>query len=376
MIDHRFEVIGLDKDFNVVKIFDYVNLQWSRRFFSSGQFSMQIPFQQYDPSVKFLYTKDRPELGEVSQINYIVQNHIPYVYISGYFLEERMNRRVVYAKGAYSNITSDPGWVVQEGKAEDVARAYFNAFKDISYEVDGVEYTSELGVTIEEESQHRGNNSVRHRLNDYLGNKMYSILKPRRMSPRFVYDFETSKITLHIYQGRDLTQGNRDGNNPVIFSTEFDNLRDPNILLSDTDYKNCFIVSQVAQTKESEEELIYTFAGNDTKETDTSDRFCAIETSLNRDDFSSQSDFITAMIEEGHSELLNRGMKLSVDFNVIEGSIEYMKDFDLGDECSLEVPEFHLSSEAILTGCYEVIKGGVWSMSMEFNTPNKDTEID
>ena len=46
-----------------------------------------------------------------------------------------------------------------------------------------------------------------------------------------------------------------------------------------------------------------------------------------------------------------------------------MKDFDIGDECTLEIPEMSLSADARLIGCYEVMKSGQWSMSMEFGTP-------
>ena len=53
----------------------------------------------------------------------------------------------------------------------------------------------------------------------------------------------------------------------------------------------------------------------------------------------------------------------------MDGSYEYMTDFDLGDLCSIEIPEINLSAHARLIGCYEVMKSGQWSMTMEFGTP-------
>jgi hypothetical protein len=46
-----------------------------------------------------------------------------------------------------------------------------------------------------------------------------------------------------------------------------------------------------------------------------------------------------------------------------------MTDFDLGDVCNLEITEIDISAEARLIGCYEVVKDGVWTMTMEFGTP-------
>ena len=54
---------------------------------------------------------------------------------------------------------------------------------------------------------------------------------------------------------------------------------------------------------------------------------------------------------------------------VMMSSYEYRTDFDLGDLCSIEIPEMDLSAQARLIGCYEVMKSGQWSMTMEFGTP-------
>ena len=60
---------------------------------------------------------------------------------------------------------------------------------------------------------------------------------------------------------------------------------------------------------------------------------------------------------------------INVEFDAMEGSYEYGIDFDLGDLCSIEIPEMGISAEARLIGCYEVMKSGGFSMAMEFGTP-------
>lgn len=368
-LGHSFEVLGLNKNLELIQVFSFINLQWTRRFYSAGQFSIQIPLSQYDKSVKFIYSDSRPEIGEITQVNYVDDGNLKSVYLSGYFVESWMNHRVVYAKGKYTNITSDPGWVVQSGKSEDVARAYFEAFKNISFtDTQGNLHHSILGVDIREESQHRGNNSTRHRLDDYLGNKIYSILKPSNLSPRFMLDFNNREIYMSIVQGKDLTQDNTDGNNPIIFSTAYGNLKNPNILMSSTDYKNSYIVHQTITegTQEEQTDEIYCYAGYEGEAQDSHDTYIEVSSNVNKSDYETEAEFIEALLEQGHSQLLNNKDSISTEFDLLEGSYEYLTDFDLGDKCSVEIPEIDLSLDAILSSCYEVIKSDGWSMSMDF----------
>lgn len=57
------EIAGLDKNLETLTYFQYLNLQWKRRYYEPGSFSMRILAADYDPRVKFLYTPDRPEVA-------------------------------------------------------------------------------------------------------------------------------------------------------------------------------------------------------------------------------------------------------------------------------------------------------------------------
>ena len=89
----------------------------------------------------------------------------------------------------------------------------------------------------------------------------------------------------------------------------------------------------------------------------------------NKADYSTDQLFYSAMKAEGRAELSERIQIINVEFDAIEGSYEYMKDFDLGDKCNIEIPEVGISANAILIGCYEVMKKGTWSLTLEFGTP-------
>lgn len=356
-----FNVIALDAGFNVAALLRYTNLQWSRKYHECGTFSMQIPLEQYDPSFKYIYTKDRPEMGKIVQINYVNNSGRQYMQLSGFFMENELNRMVAYAKGI-GNITSDPGWVERIGNAEQVAFDFFNAFSTIQF--NNVSY----GIGIAAGANLGRGSRVHHvRENSYLGNKIYHILKSSGMSYRILYDFERNNKTFEVWSGLDRSE-EQTTNNPIVFSTRYGNIKNASILLDDSTYKSgCIVVNSASS---GEETTTYTRAIITPDDLDSDNAFLAFSSSANSGDFATQEDFFAAIEAEGRSEKdSNWTRTMNMEFDTTSGSYVYMQDFDLGDICSVEIQEVGVSANARLIGCYEVIKQGTWSLTMEFGTP-------
>ncbi|MBQ8666126.1 MAG: hypothetical protein IJ526_04610 [Lachnospiraceae bacterium] len=353
-----FNLLALDENYEIIGTLRPSNVQWNRKYHEAGHFTIQLPVSQYNKSVKYIYTKDRPELGIVKKTSYLSVRTKSYIQLFGYFLESKLARMIVYPKGT-TNITNSPSWEEYSGKAEDVAFAFFNAFKALSTQ-DG---TIDIGVT-PGTSLGRGKDSVHQRNGEDLAWKIYDILKPSGMSYRVDYDLNTGTQEFNVWTGKDRTQDNTDGNNPVIFSTVFGNVDKPNIVLDDLDYRNGCIVCH--ETVDHDETIRVVRA---VINEDTDDRcFTYIRSKLNKSEYSAQ-DFITAMDQEGHKELLETVKEINIEFDAIAGSYEYGVDFDLGDLCSVEIVNMGLTADVRLIGCYEVMKEGTWTMSMEFGTP-------
>jgi hypothetical protein len=359
-----FNVMALDRNFNLVTPLRYTNLQWSRKYHESGTFSLQIPLAQYDPSFKYIYTNDRPETGRITQVNYMY-NRGQYIQLSGYFLEQELNRMVVYAKGE-GNIIQDPTWIEKAGIAEDVAYDFFNAFSKVQFN-NGVDIVS-YGLAIDSKtSQQRGLETQHTRDNSYLGNKIYHILKPSGMSYKVTYDFEGNEKHFEIWTGKDRTSEQVD-NNPVTFSTSYGNIKNPNILLDDSTYKSGCIV--VSNKNDGENSSTYIRALIDPDEFQEDNAFLSLESSTDISDFESLEGYYQALDSEGRSEKNSKWVRtLNVEFDALVGSYEYMQDFDIGDVCNIEINEVGISANARLIGCYEVIKSGGWSLTLEFGTP-------
>ena len=355
--------MALDKNYQIVSLLRFTNLQWSRKYYEPGTFSMQIPIGQYSDEIRYIYTKDRPEMGKVTQKNFVNQQGYTYMQLSGYFLENEVNKHIAY-KASTSNIVNSPAWTMQKGNAEDVALAFFNGFKTISATVGDNTVSSDLDID-SGESLSRGNVAEHTRNGENLGAKMYEILKPSELSYRVLYDFLTMKKKLQVWQGLDRTENNTDGNNPIVFSTKYGNIKNPNILIDETDYKNaCIVANEKVVNNVS---IIESRAVFEPSTEDTEYLFLNLFSGLNRDDYA--SGFTDALDAEASNALHNTPRTINVEFDAMEGSYVYGEDFDLGDKCNVEFPEINLSLEARLIGCYEVMKSGQWTMTMEFGTP-------
>ena len=186
------------------------------------------------------------------------------------------------------------------------------------------------------------------------------------MSYRVLYDFVNSIKTFDVWKGIDRTQENEGTNNPVIFSTKYGNIKNPNILLSDTDYKNACIVTN---EQFSGDDSVFTTRGVfNPAINDVEFSILSLRSGINKNDYT-EADYYVAMDNEALNKLESTAKIVNLEFDASSGSYEYMKDFDLGDECTIEIDKMHLSANARLIGCHEVIKSGQWSMTMEFGTP-------
>lgn len=353
-----FNILGLDSDFQIIQALRATNVQWNRKYHESGDFSIQLPLEQYTPDLTYIYTASRPEMGVIKTRNYVSVGGYSYIQIKGFFLENELSRMIVYQNGT-TNITNNPTWEFKDGAAEDVALAYYNAFKKLQT----ADHEYDLGITATQ-SEGRGNYSIHYRNGEDLAYKLYDILKPSGMSYKVLYDLDEDTKTLSVWSGLDRTQDNTDGNNPIIFSTKYGNIVKPNITIDEEDYCNAAVV--IHETSENNQSTFNVqVAFNDDADPRS---FMFMRTSLNKTEYT-QEEFEKAMRDEGLNKLADYAKTINLEFDAMAGSYEYMTDFDLGDLCSVEVPDMGFTADVRLIGCYEVMKNGEWTLTMEFGTP-------
>lgn len=411
-----FNLWALDKDFNLVALLYPIDVQWTRRYYEPGTFSISLIAKDYDTSFKYVYSPERPEFGKITQTNFQQKQGYYEVYISGFFLESELAKMPVYPWSQRGNISNQPSWREYSGTVEDVAIAYFNAFKVLKATMlDGTQINADLGM-ISAESKGRGKQITIPRQPKILSEFLYEFLFPEGMSYRVTYNFENNQRIFEIVKGRDLTSEGHGDNNQVVLSSTWGNVKDINVVLSEGEACNAAVAygtrvnadfrdMWIEADKEGNQSLrsrYYSFNGdyaNAVWDGSTPDNISFALTDEKTDpdypitdhDFGDYGTYkyrqmpfssVEAMAthynrlaeEACRKKITARAIIENVDYGTMLGSYEYQTDYDLGDIVSVEIPELEFSKDLRISSIYETMSGGKWNIELELGEPIKEVK--
>ena len=384
-----FSIKILNSNFDLVTLISYDNLQWSREYNQVGKFVIEgvVGDHGYNRATwKYVYTEKRKELGIISQVNWKKNGNQKTLTLSGLFAEAELNKMVCYAKptkfdddsgthyGTSILSTGSPTWVTQDGTADVVAKAFFNGFKQISFrnylvgDFDGtslVTKTFTLPIAMGTTASGVYKRAIHNRNNEYLGNKLYDILKESSASIEVAFDYANRTKTLNIIHGVDRTQdGHAYGVNPVLLSSQNGSIKSASIVTSDTNTKD--VVLQYSE--DDDQTLILVNALSD-----SAGRFESMQMNSKQSEFT-ENDVVNdrahklSVMADASTTLADKKDTINIQFDFVTSSYRYMEDFDLGDIISIDIPEIDVSMDAQIVSCHETIKGGVWALNIEVGT--------
>ena len=380
--EQPFDVMALDAEYNLVSLVVYNKLQWTKKCLEPGVFSIELTTEQYKKEWCYIYSPARRGLGRISQVNMRLKDNLITVTISGRFIEDDLNRMVVYPKPAseysasvpHTSIINGPAWVGQSGTADVVAAAFFNGFKSITYK--GYDVGDYTGSTLKErtytldivsgtiDTEHGDYVRAEHNRNgEYLGRKISQILKFSHAFYEVNYDYQTNIKTFDIKHGKNLTNNNNEGNNPVIFSSQNGTIASAGIVKANTDTKDNVISFRRDETNGTD--VLVDGLPN------SIGRFLSYESLPLTFYYPDDHDFRVATLQANTNALGEHEDKVNVSFSIFGGAYQYMKDYDLGDLVTITIPEIDLDIDVQIIGCYEVVQNGVWNLDLEFGTPIK-----
>lgn len=328
-------VYALDEDFNLVAIgIPYDNLQWNRKYYEAGTFSMQIAARLYDPSWRYIGSFDRDELGMVQRFE---SPNDDLVLISGFFCEKMLDWRSIYPK--YHPIIVSLG----VGEPETTLPAW-EFIKDMFLEF-GEGLPIEWGG-----SQDVGEGIYAEAEDDKLGEKIYSILETIEASYRVRYDRAKEKLLFDVWKGKDRTQS-QNVNSWQVFSKEFGNIKGDSTTTDDSDYYNYAIVPCDADEDGVEREVIYVdlTGGGFKRETVIDMRSSSVS------DDQTMAQWRESVRQEATEKLLDHAKVEDIDIEVL-GATGYRTDYDLGDKCDVVLTDIGKEMESRIIEVLEVFK--------------------
>ena len=219
----EIDLMGLDDNFSPVTYINFINLQWNRRYYEVGTFTVQILAKDYDERIKYVYAHQRPELGVVERTETQQTVKGDFVLLSGRFFEHVLSWRL-----AFPNFT---GKYALNALAERFVRDSW--YKVRKYDIQLAENLPTDEVEIRWE-------------NDPLGECMADTLKTLEMSQKVLFDPDTHALTYHIVKGLDRTQSQSD--NPyAVFSDESCYVSSFKYVEDWSDYKNVVMILDGAE---------------------------------------------------------------------------------------------------------------------------------
>lgn len=326
-------VYALDENFNVVSVgIPYLNLQWNRKYYDFGQFSMQIALKHYEPTWAYIGSPDRKELGIVQKID---SSDFDTIQISGFFAEKMLDFKACY-----------PRYIGDVAKTEIAARNIFTRYKD------------DLPILLGEiNDPPLGDRTQSDFSDDQLGEKLYKILESRECSYSVRYDYLTSKLYFEVWQGLDRTQSAR--KNPMqSFSYEFGNVMNRDIDFDDSAYKNYVIIPVDADDNGNERQTFYLDWSNGEMKRE----FVLDLRSTRPEEGQSAASFKEACLQEAVEQLMTRQKVESIDIDVVDKG--YLTDYDLGDKCDVTLSDIGVIMETRIVEVDEVFKPAGHSLTV------------
>lgn len=330
------QLTALNSDFTIVNILNPINIQWSRKYYECGNFSIQLKAVDYDATMLYVYCKDRDEMGIVQKIEYSNPQNGKFIQLSGMFLEKLLDDKIVHPIfNCYGNI---------EVKIREMVTTYKD---DIPLLQLGT--LSSLGSTVQ--FQETGMQ---------LGLKCYEVLATQQLSYRCKYDYIANKINFEIYQGLNRTQS-QSTNNYIVFSTSFRNLIDPNVVVDSSNYKNYAVVGGSGEGVDRIIQNVDLSAGGYRKKIFIDQK----NTTYNSSE-QTLADYKNELYQAGLEKLLDYQIINNVIFDVATANLEYLVDYNLGDRCDIIIDDLNLSLEARIISIYEVLKENQHTITLEF----------
>lgn len=325
---------GRDKDFNIICIFAPMEVQWNRRYYNVGDFSLQLPTDQYDENAVYVSCDKRQEIGIVSKTQFkIDEAGKAYIQISGYFYEIVMDNDIIYP--AY-----DGG---QNSRVDLEINRMVSTYKSGNFVIDAA---TEAGTPCDFHAE----------IGKSLMDQCYYILQLHQMSQRIRY---RNKFIYNIWKGLDRTVNNPAHNNPIVFSLEYSNLRNPDILMDKSGYKNYVVVHCEFNNSDIYEVVDLHQSGEAVRKT-------YVDMTLDSKEELTEQQVRLKMVDTGKTELNNSCSSiLNTSFELMADTYEYMVDFDLGDLVTVNINTIGYKANVRIVAISEVFNSNGHNINIE-----------
>lgn len=314
----------LDSDFNPVNTIFFLNLQWNRRYYECGQFSLQMLAKDYNESFAYVYRNDMNEIGIVQKSEYTSKINGDFMQLSGFFLERKLNDEIIFPTFNFNGN-------IEVGARKIVTDYCKNTLKLTLGELVGLGSKIQLQETGEQ-----------------VSTRLYAMLQTQELSYKLDYNYTENKIYFSVWQGLDRTQ-NQNTNEFVVFSESWGNMQDIALTNDHSNFKNYAVVAGEGEGEARVHVIVDISNGAPLKKIYIDAR------DLQKEDGNTDYEYKELLRQRGLEKLLDYADISNVDFKAVDKTT-YLKDYDLGDKCDIVISDLGVSYQSRIIGIDETIK--------------------
>lgn len=321
------------------EIDDYESLQFTRQFYKVGDFELHINLNKQN--VDMLQEGNIIMLGlNTNKVGIILhrENSLDQLgaqseelIIKGLQLKGILQRRLTIpdAVTGYDRINN---------KAEAVMKHYVN--NNVINPVDTNRIIEQVMCSVDLQ---RGIQVPWQTRYEVLSDVLEQIGEWCQLGWDITLDLENLKWNFDVFEGRNLS-ADQDVLPPVIFSTDFENIKTQNFISSSINYKNVAYLGGSGDEVDRLIQQIGSFTGID-----------RIETFI---DCSSAAD-ASELLSQGEQRLNELGKTITFDVEVIpDGSFVYQTDYDLGDIVTVQSKKWGITLNSRIITLKEIYEPG------------------
>lgn len=306
----------------------FSSLSWSVRWYEPGEFTLigaSDLFKAWEGGARWIWNEEREELGRIEGVRYENSRCT----LSGRLAESLLERRVVTAETALSGSVQSSAASLMASYAANLPHYGGFANSTLSETADGI---------------------IRAGAN--LGDELYSLLKPLKLSVRASFDGDADKgIRFALAKGKDRTQ-EQSVNSWAIFSQSFENIAGVRYERSEKSYRNVLIL-----TASYNKDVTVTVRA-DKRQTGEDAREAAASVSLDAGEMT-QAAFTAALQGKAEEMLAEYQLEETIDGTVAgTANLQLERDYSVGDFVDVSIAEIGLTQSAQVTGADIVYENG------------------
>jgi hypothetical protein len=344
----------------LAEIDNYESLLFTRRWHEVGEFELRI--NRYKRHTELLQRGNLIMLGASKNKVGIIRHREIELDENGKKTENWLIKGISLKGVAAQRITVPPANDSHDranGPAESVMKHYIN-----NHIVNPVDVKRKIDMVVIANDWQRGSSISWESRFKKLDEELAEISKASGLGWDVILDFQQKKWMFEVFEGRDLTV-NQSVNPPVIFSPQFESLKQLSFVESDYNYKN---FGYIAGQGEGTDRRVVTVG--------EAEGLSRIETFIDARDIAEQdenqqalpeSEIIAKLQERGQQKLSEFAQEFFLEGQVLTNSpFKYEIDYDLGDIVTIQNREWDVTRDARITEIKEIYEPGGFQIEATF----------